>query len=272
MIIDCHCHAWRGEPSGAPAVGWGSLGRYLRRSERAGIRRTVLFAPFHRDYFRANREVARLVRALPDRFYGFAFVHAQRDGGRIGPMVEEAVRRHGFRGIKVHRRDARITREVCEAARAFSVPVLYDILGEADVAERIAREFPDVPFIIPHLGSFADDARAQVRFIDRLARQPNLFADTSGVRHFDLLVDAVRRAGPDKILFGSDGPWLHPELELLKIRLLGLSAEAERLILGVNFLRLAGRAARRGLRLDACRRSACSTPASPRATAAGGGR
>jgi hypothetical protein len=48
--------------------------------------------------------------------------------------------------------------------------------------------------------------RAQVALIEELIRPPNLFADTSGVRFFDLVADAVRRAGAHKIIFGSDGP------------------------------------------------------------------
>ncbi len=50
------------------------------------------------------------------------------------------------------------------------------------------------------------------------------------------------RAGAGKLLFGSDGPWLHPALELQKIRLLGLSEPEQRLVLGGNFLRLIRRA------------------------------
>jgi predicted TIM-barrel fold metal-dependent hydrolase len=107
--------------------------------------------------------------------------------------------------------------------------------------ELLAEEYPDVTFIIPHLGSFSDDWRAQVALIDHLARHPNIYADTSGVRRFDLLVEAVRRAGPRKILFGSDGPWLHPGVELEKVRALQLRRSDELLILGRNFLRLIAR-------------------------------
>jgi hypothetical protein len=39
-------------------------------------------------------------------------------------------------------------------------------------------------------------------------------------------------------LFGSDGPWLHPGLELHKVRLLGLPPDQEGLILGGNIIRL----------------------------------
>jgi predicted TIM-barrel fold metal-dependent hydrolase len=238
------------------------LEKYLRRAVQAGIYRTVLLAAFHSDYVVANREVARIVASRPERFYGFAFVHPVRDRGRVQAMVKVAVERYGFVGIKVHRHDARITREVCEVARAFSLPVLYDVMGEVSVCELLAQEYPDVPFIIPHLGSFADDWRAQLAFIDHLARHPNIYTDTSGVRRFDLLEQAAERAGPHKILFGSDGPWLHPAVELTKIRALGLPPEQERLMLGENFLRLIGRVGiRAALRPSTVARRARPLPA-----------
>ena len=100
----------------------------------------------------------------------------------MAALVREAVEELGFVGVKVHRYDARITREICEVARAFSLPVLYDVMGEVSVVELLATEYPDVPFIIPHLGSFSDDWRAQQALIDPLVRHPNVFTDTSGVR------------------------------------------------------------------------------------------
>jgi predicted TIM-barrel fold metal-dependent hydrolase len=67
---------------------------------------------------------------------------------------------------------------------------------------------------------------------------PNVYADTAGVRRFDYIVQAIRRAGARKLIFGSDGPWLHPEVELHKIRVIGLAPEEEALILGGNIRRL----------------------------------
>ncbi|MCI0359998.1 MAG: amidohydrolase family protein [Planctomycetaceae bacterium] len=238
MIIDCHCHAGTGDGLTGPWDTRAPLAAYLRQASAAGIDRTVLFAAFHSDYRVANRMVGDIVRRNPRRFYGFAFVHADRDRGRILPMVRETVREFGFRGIKLHRFDARITREVCEAARSLKLPVLYDVMGEVSVVELLATEYPDVSFIIPHLGSFSDDWRAQQALIDPLARHANIFTDTSGVRRFSLLEEACRRAGPHKVLFGSDGPWLHPGLELAKIKLLRLAPAALRLVLGGNWLRL----------------------------------
>ncbi len=238
LIIDAHCHAGKGDGLTGPWDTDASLDQYLRRARQAGIQRTVLFAAFNSDYARANRQVARIVLADPGRFYGFAFIHPVNDRGRVLSLVKEAVESYGFCGIKVHRHDARITREICEAAAAYDLPVLYDVMGQVSTVYLLAQEYPQVRFIIPHLGSFGDDWAAQKEFLDPLSRYPNIYTDTAGVRRFDLLVEAARRAGPGKILFGSDGPWLHPGLELAKVRLLGLPPTGLSQVLAGNFLRL----------------------------------
>jgi hypothetical protein len=127
---------------------------------------------------------------------------------------------------------------VCEAAREFNLPVIVDVAGKAHVIDMFATQYPSVRFIIAHLGSFADDWRAHERVVEQLVRYPNVLADTSGVRRFDYLVQAIKRAGPGKLVFGSDGPWLHPALELEKIRLLRLPREAEARVLGGNARKL----------------------------------
>jgi predicted TIM-barrel fold metal-dependent hydrolase len=238
MIIDCHCHTGDGDLMTAPWNTSAPLEPYLQRARAAGIGRTVVFAPFHSDYARANEQVARIVARYPDRLIGFAFIHATRDAGRVFDMVQRAVTRWKFRGIKVHGHEAMPTREVCEAARAFRVPLLVDVAGQASVVEMLAPAYPDVNLIIPHLGSFRDDWRAQQQVVDQLVRYKNVYTDTSGVRRFDFIVQAVARAGAAKVLFGSDGPWLHPGVELHKIRLLRLPPEQEALILGGNAARL----------------------------------
>jgi predicted TIM-barrel fold metal-dependent hydrolase len=240
MIIDCHCHAGPGDGFHGPWDTDAPLARFMQWTREAGIDRTVIFPAFHSDYARANEIVARIVAQSPSRFWGFCFVHAQRDRGRIASMVGRAVEEHGFRGIKCHRMDARITSEILDAGRRFRVPILYDPLGDVDAVDLFAPRYPDVAFIIPHLGSFADLWRPQHTMADILCRHPNVHTDTSGVRRFELLERAVRVGGASKVLFGSDGPWLHPGLELTKVKLLKLPPHEERLVLGGNLLRILG--------------------------------
>lgn len=242
MIIDSHCHAGKGDGLTGPFDTSAPLDKYMRRAERAGIEKTVIFPVFNSDYSLANDMVAGIIASAPDRFFGFAFVHPVRDRGRVHAMVERSVTQYGFCGIKAHRHDGNITREICEAARSFSLPVIYDVMDELPVIELLSSEYPDVNFIIPHMGSFRDDWRTQTAIIDQTARHPNIHTDTSGVRNFDILSEAVRRAGAHKVLFGSDGPWLHPGVELAKVRALGLPDSQEELVLGGNLLRLTRKA------------------------------
>jgi hypothetical protein len=238
MIIDCHCHAGKGDRLTAPWNTEAAIEPYLRRARAAGIDKTIVVATFHSNYNKANAEVARIIARYPGRLIGFAFVHATRDAGRIFPMVQSAVSKWRFRGIKIHGFEAMPTREVCETARAFRLPIFVDVISRPEVMDMLAPQYPDVNFIVAHLGSYTDDWRAHQQVVYQVARYPNVYADTSAVRRFDYIVEAVKRAGPGKLLFGSDGPWIHPGVELRKIRLLGLPKDQEAMVLGGNVLRL----------------------------------
>ncbi len=242
MIIDAHCHAGRGDILNAPWSTDAPLGAYLRRAKTAGIHKTIVIPAGHSNYAEANAQLARIVAKHSERLIGFASVHASRDRGRVFEIVARAVREYGMRGLKVHGYDALPTREVCDAVRQLRIPMLVDVVGRAYIVELLASQFPDVNFIVPHLGSFMDDWRAQQQVVDQLVRFPNVYADTAGVRRFDYIVQAVRRAGASKLIFGSDGPWLHPAVELHKIRVLGLPANQEAMLLGGNVKRLIGMA------------------------------
>jgi hypothetical protein len=113
MIIDCHCHAGKGDGLTGPWDTDASLHNYLPWAAEAGITKTVLFAAFNSNYAKANAAVAKIVHNNLNRFYGFAFVNALKDAGNIFNMVKTGVMQYGFCGIKIHRYDARISREVC---------------------------------------------------------------------------------------------------------------------------------------------------------------
>jgi predicted TIM-barrel fold metal-dependent hydrolase len=242
MIIDGHCHAGEGDRMTAPWNTNAAIEPYLRRARAAGIARTAVVSAFHSNYATANANLARIIARYPERLIGFVFVHATRDAGRVFRMVREAVRKWRFRGIKIHGSEAMPTREVCQAARAFRLPIFVDVVSRPEVIDMLAPEFPDVNFIVAHLGSYTDDWRAHQQVVYQIARYRNVYADTSAVRRFDYIVEAVKRAGPRKLIFGSDGPWIHPGVELEKIRLLGLPKDQEALVLGRNLLRLIARA------------------------------
>jgi predicted TIM-barrel fold metal-dependent hydrolase len=238
MIIDCHVHGGKGDRLTAPWNTNAPLETYLRRARAAGIGKSIVFPAGNSNYALANEQLARIIAQHPRRLIGFASINAVRDAGNIRQILSRAVHELGFRGVKVHGYDAMPTRELCDTVRDLHIPMLVDVVGRTQIVDLLASEYANVNFIIPHLGSFMDDFRAQQQVVDQLVRYPNVYTDTSGVRRFDYLVQAVRRAGAHKVLFGSDGPWLHPGVELHKIRMLKLPADAEALITGANIQRL----------------------------------
>ncbi|UZN03469.1 amidohydrolase family protein [Cellulomonas sp. S1-8] len=247
MIVDAHCHAGLGDVMPDPLGDDhpdAALRRYTARARHVGIGHTLLMAPPSDDYPAANRHVARIVQGAPQRWTGIVFVGPRADAGRIDAMVTTAVDAWGFRAIKVHWRDGPMTDEVARAAQARALPVVHDPGGDVDQVAHFADRYPDVAWVVPHLSSFADDWRAQTRFVDLLERRPNVHTDTSGVRYVDVLLDAVRRAGAHKVLFGTDGPYLHPAAELAKVRGLGLARDDLALVLAGNVRRLVARVRR----------------------------
>lgn len=195
-VIDAHCHAGLGDGFRGPWDTEAKLERYLGRARRAGIDRTVVFPVFSSDYAAANNRLAKIVAGSSGRFIGFAAIDPVRDAARTERMIGCAVEVHGFRGIKVHGYDSFPKREVCRAARRWGLPILVDIVKRTAAVEMLASQYPDVNFIVPHLGGFADDWMVHLQVIDQITRLPNVYADTSGVRYFDALVEAVR--APDR--------------------------------------------------------------------------
>jgi predicted TIM-barrel fold metal-dependent hydrolase len=241
VIIDAHCHAGTGEGLSHPSNTDADISRYARRARAAGIDRTVVFATLTTDDYRAgNAQVGAIVRKDPRRYIGYVFVNPAYDRGRVRTVVEAAITDWGCRGIKVHWTNGRITREVLEVAERSRLPVLYDPRGDISTVELVLRSYARVPLIIPHLGSFAGDWGSQVAIIDKLKTYPNLFVDSSGVQYFDLLVDVIRKGGPDRLVFGTDGPFLHPAVELEKIKQLRLVPEHFALVTSGTILRLLG--------------------------------
>lgn len=236
-IIDSHVHlGTAGVPLG-PQDPEKSIARWAVRAAEVGIRRAVLMAAPVKSYAAANNAVAEIAARAPERWLWYVFINPVTEQGRI-PEIVAAARSRGACGIKVHWSDGLATDEVARGAARHHMPVLFDPGGDVQSVARLARRHPAVPWIMPHLSSFADDWQAQKALIELLVRLPNVFTDTSGVRYFDLLAEAVARAGAHKVLYGSDGPYLHPAPELAKIHALHLPPEEKELVLRGNILRL----------------------------------
>ncbi|HEX3013391.1 MAG TPA: amidohydrolase family protein, partial [Methanobacterium sp.] len=106
----------------------------------------------------------------------------------------------------------------------------------------VLDEFSDLKLILAHLGNgFWDqtveiaDKFPQVMFDTAVAIS---YIDSPTTLDDENAVDLIRTIGPDRILFGSDYPWINPKGDIERINGLDISNDDKKLIMGENAVKL----------------------------------
>lgn len=245
MIIDSHVHLKHGDAAATeyPAH------TIVEVMDAAGIDRSVVFA-MSTTAARAIELVAAAVAAYPHRLipYAYALPNYERP---VLPELREAFTSLGFRGVKVHSGECRLTDylvdPVLRLAGECGVPCLVDFGGDLNTATRLAQDFPETKLIVAHFGRYLCTDPVLLRaFISLAEHYANLWLDCSGVVLPWVIAEGVRRLGAERVLFGTDGPHTMPDLvsfarePIRQIRTLSLAPAAEALVLGGSVARLLG--------------------------------
>ena len=235
MIIDCHMHLKGGDierTEFCPA-------NIVKVMDEAGIDRAIVFAICETTEDSINR-TKRALNLFPERFIGFVYAipsFEQNVLEKIKKAVDE-----GFCGIKLHGGETRLSPWIVDSLFEFAqenkLPILLDPVGDFSNVERLTREFRGVNLICAHLGNMLEPDTK--RIISFAKERENLYLDTSYVRMTQYIRRAIEVAGPNKVIFGSDGPDVNVKVELFKVKSLGLKREDEDLVLYKNILRLIG--------------------------------
>jgi predicted TIM-barrel fold metal-dependent hydrolase len=232
-----------------PALGWSlEASECVRRLDEAGIDKgvvmTIVDAPEVNP--RALELIAEACAAHPGRLEAFARIHPWY-GDRAVALLEHAITDLGFKGLKLHpvttiaHPAGEDTTRLIRAAAAHGAPTLFhcgdEPLTTPLAVERAAEQCPEATIILGHMGGYfhVDEA------IEAAERRPNLVLETSAMPYPAKIGEAVTRVGPERVLYASDGPACSPRIEVEKVRLAGLDAGAERLVLGENAARLLDR-------------------------------
>ena len=88
------------------------------------------------------------------------------------------------------------------------------------------------------MGSSSFSYHEHMEAITLAEKYRNVYVDTAIVLIQDILLEAVKRCGPEKIIFGTDAPAWHPGPDVFRIRLLHLKKKDEDKILGGNIIKL----------------------------------
>lgn len=210
-----------------------------------GFEKAVVFPePYDWEYRALHDELGEAVRRHPDRLIPVALVNP-RQGQAALDEVERCIRVHGARGVKF-RPDSQACPANSDAVRAvlalcerLDIPAFihsgYTVEAHPLTIGDVVRDFPNVRVIMQHMFDLTGRHSLKVA-----KRNPNLWLETSGVLSPYLVRDAIEAIGPERIIFGSDTPYLPRELELLKITCLGLPDAVTERVLGNNIADLLG--------------------------------
>ena len=244
MIIDGHAHISDST--------YGNVANYLEQLASCGINKGVVVPGGMLDVRRMtdyiigkakpadripnNTVVWESVEKNPVILHGLACVDPHQTD--CAETLEKCFKQ-GFRGLKL----SPMSHEFSFASR--SIAALSALCGEygfpvythvvyspgASSARLIAlaRQFPKTNFVAGHMGFGPADVDA----LEAAVELDNFFLESS-TGSFLHIQEAVRKAGPGKLIFGSEYPLSHPAVELQKILLLKLSSTEQDKILSEN--------------------------------------
>jgi hypothetical protein len=244
VIIDAHAHV--------SATTYGDVGVYLNQLRETGIERGVIVPGGTVDVRRMTDYItgkAKPENPVPDNRYVEEVCRAHREKlwafVCIDPHEPDAVEhleksfQRGFYGLKL----SPLTHQFSFAGKAvaalasccghYGYPVYSHVVFSPGASTArfiaLARQFPKTNFILGHMGFGPADREA----LEATRELDNLFLETS-TGSFLHIQEAVKAAGPEKLIFGSEFPLSHPAVELEKILLLQLSDDELDKILGAN--------------------------------------
>lgn len=215
--------------------------------DRLGIRQACISAHVALDGDAAlgNDETAEAVRAFPDRFIGYAVVDPNYPK-EARPELERRLASPEFKMIKLHPGlaaypiDGPNYEPVWEMARARNCPVLtHAWTGDAYCGpgpiRRLMAKHPGVTLIFGHAlfhATFKEAAEVARDF-------PNLMLDVTTSNHcYGMIEHAVEQSGAERILFGSDAPFISAAGAVGKVLYARIDDADKAKILGGNAKRL----------------------------------
>jgi len=205
----------------------------------------------HEDFIEDNDYIIKAVKDYPDRFVGFCTVtplHGRFALDEVRRCVEQ-----GLKGIKLYppghgfyMLNHEMIDPLMNLARELDLPVITHTDFNVKIctpyqARILALRHPEVPLIMAHYGGDMD----MVCFLPEIVKDTsNLFLECSTTPDLPQIIFSTpsREIGADRLAFGSDTPYVSPEVNLKKLQvaeeLYGLSKDDKRKILGETATRI----------------------------------
>lgn len=217
----------------------------LARMDEAAIDQAIVFPfPGCPDLSEGNAEVARAARDHADRLIPFFGVDPRAHRGESDTSITEMLTGMGARGIIIdpamHHFSVRLPLidPLMQACERLALPVVVQFIGhgndDCSPFVELAARHPNVTLILSPL-VYCPGWAALVK------NQPNIYADTAKPMYPGHLTALVTTLGAERVLFGSETPYMAPIVEREKFKYAELAPEDEALVLGGNAERLLSR-------------------------------
>ncbi|MFB6105464.1 MAG: amidohydrolase family protein [Halobacteriaceae archaeon] len=240
------------------AVPWTTRGRSIdgeeleREMHQAGVVRAVVFpaapapgAAVEPGYLRANNAVARTAVERP--FIAFARINGPRGVGETAASrlrnltavrderhtspedVEQYAYDDRFSGFKLDPgRDGLPDGDTLDALADVDLPVLVHA-GRRFSPTAAAETLLDrgLTVVLEHFGGYPLDRELMAEAVSLLDDYERCHLDTSAVR-FRSVLEQTLREHPDRVLFGSGSPTVHPSVAVMELLTLDVPEDAMR--------------------------------------------
>ncbi|NLW49933.1 MAG: amidohydrolase family protein [Candidatus Brocadiaceae bacterium] len=237
-IVDMHIHLGSWAAFAMPGNDADSM---VRQMDRVGVAVAVCShqACMTPEVAYGNDQVLEAMRRHPGRILGYASAYPVNDTLGI-----DEIRRcldAGMVGVKMHNANripytAERYTPIWRLANERRLPVLLHTWGGLGAHERLFEEYTDCPILLAHSGSTrADD------YVPWAVRYPHVYLDLEFSGCPNGLVEClVRRASAEKIVFGSDMPWMPLGQQIGRVVFADIAEEQKRAILVDNARRILG--------------------------------
>lgn len=244
-IIDVHAHMGPYYNMHIPAR---EPGRMVRLMDLCGIAKTVLSPSlsWDTDLVIANDMMRDAVAAHPGRLYGACAVSGHYPE-LSGDELERCFAEKGAVMVKIHpavskcRLDDKKMNGIYEFASRRKLCILAhtwldnDLYGNMDLFAGVARSHPDITWIMGHSGGPYGSRHA----VELAADVPNIYLDLTlsmcPARQVEFF---VKEAGSERVLFGTDNPFLDPRIQVGRVALADISLRDKSNIFAANARRL----------------------------------
>lgn len=237
-IVDMHTHM--GTVINFPIAG-ADADALVRQMDRVGVEKMICAheACLRTEVELGNDEVLKAMAKYPGRILGYACPYPVTPALGIDE-VKRCLDR-GMVGIKMHSSNqipytSESYAPIWQLADDNRLPVLLHTWGDVDKFEPIYQRYRNAPILLGHAGAINAAMYAQY------ARQyANVYLDLAlSLSKYGLIEYFVRNAGAEKILWGSDMPWMPLGHQIGKVVFADISEADKRKILVDNPARILG--------------------------------